>query len=89
MALRVNAPTELPVFVDAGRVGQVLRNLLPNAVEYTSPGGEVAIIAVVCGPQVQVTVKDSGSGIPAEDLPATSSLHQLSSNHLARCSSQG
>ena len=69
VGLRVDAPTELPVFVDPGRVGQVLRNLLSNAVEYTPPGGDVAIIAVASGSQVQVTVKDSGPGIPAEDLP--------------------
>ncbi len=69
VTLRVDAPTKLPVLVDPGRVNQVLRNLLSNAVEYTPPGGDVALIAVASGSQVQVTVKDSGPGIPVEDLP--------------------
>ena len=69
VALTVDAPTALPVLVDPGRVNQVLRNLISNAVEYSPPGGNVAIKAVASGSQVQVTVIDSGPGIPAEDLP--------------------
>ena len=42
VALRVDLPEELPpVEVDAQRVGQVLRNLLENALTHTPPGGRI------------------------------------------------
>lgn len=69
IVLKADAPTKLPVQVDPGRVNQVLRNLLSNAVEYTLPGGDVAITAVASDSQVHVRVTDSGPGIPPEDLP--------------------
>ena len=47
----------------------MLRNLLSHAVEYSPPGSGVAIKAITSGSQVQVTVRDSGPGIPEEDLP--------------------
>lgn len=70
--LRVEVADELPlVDVDPDRIGQVLGNLLDNAVRHTPRGGAV-IVAVRCAAQphtVEVTVHDTGSGIPPEHLP--------------------
>jgi len=63
------APDLPPVMVDAERIGQVLRNLLSNAVTYTKEEGNVSVSVMALGEWVQVSVADSGIGIPAEDLP--------------------
>jgi signal transduction histidine kinase len=57
------------VDVDPQRMGQVLRNLLDNALTHTPPGGEIAVAAHTEGQWVEVSVRDTGSGIAAEDLP--------------------
>lgn len=59
---------EQPVVVDAdpNRLSQMISNLLNNAAKYTPPGGHISFAAKPNGPNVVVTVKDSGVGIPAE-----------------------
>ena len=59
------------VQVDPERIGQVLGNLLDNALRHTPPGGTVTVTAeAVTDPRsVQVRVADTGEGIPAEHLP--------------------
>lgn len=70
LALNVSvAPGLPPVEVDADRIGQVLRNLLNNAMAYTPAGGTVTLAAEQDDGQVQVLVADTGVGIAAEDLP--------------------
>ena len=44
-------------------------NLLDNAIKYTPGGGHVEISAQTHGNEVVVTVKDTGAGIPAEEIP--------------------
>jgi len=63
------APDLSPVMVDAERIGQVLRNLLSNAVAYTPEGGEVSVSVRSLGEWAEVRVADSGIGIAAEDMP--------------------
>jgi signal transduction histidine kinase len=61
---------DLPlVDVDPERIGQVLRNLLNNAVAHTPTGGSIAITAALTGPMIAVSVRDTGSGISPDDLP--------------------
>ena len=55
--------------VDAARIGQVLRNLLTNALAFTPAQGRVTIAARTVGKWVEVAVTDTGSGVVAEDLP--------------------
>jgi signal transduction histidine kinase len=56
------------IMVDAGRMGQVLKNLLENALRYTPKGGKIQLDVRVDA-QVHLRVQDSGKGIAAEDLP--------------------
>lgn len=58
-----------PVDADPQRVGQVLRNLLRNAVAYTPAGGQITLSARRVGAEVEVAVRDTGAGIAPEHLP--------------------
>lgn len=58
-----------PVQIDPEKIQRVLYNLLANAIRHTAAGGEVLLLAEVVGSSVRVTVKDTGEGIAAEDLP--------------------
>ena len=54
---------------DPERIGQVITNLLTNAVNYNRPDGEVRASVVAQNGSVVVTVSDTGAGISTEDLP--------------------
>ncbi len=54
---------------DADRLGQVLRNLLSNALRHTPAGGQVAVRVEEAGKQALLIVTDTGTGITPEDLP--------------------
>ncbi len=59
-----------PVAIDARRIGQVLQNLLNNALAHTSPGGRIAVGARRLDERfVEIAVADSGAGIAPADLP--------------------
>ena len=57
------------VQADPDRVGQILGNLLTNALRYTPEGGTVTVRLDSAGPRVELTVADTGPGIDPEDLP--------------------
>lgn len=61
------------VYIDAGRINQVLYNLLTNALRYTASGGTITVSTenVREGNKewVKIAVKDSGQGIDEADLP--------------------
>jgi len=61
-------PEDLIVWADRDQISQTLINLLDNAVKYASEGGSVTVSAVEMPGEVRVTVKDTGIGIPKEDL---------------------
>ncbi len=54
--------------VDPTRLEQVLVNLIHNAVKFTQPGGEIVLSARAVDDAVCFAVKDTGVGIPADDL---------------------
>ena len=58
------APT---VRADAGRLAQVLDNLISNAVKFTDAGGSVTVSVVGNGPFARVAVTDTGVGIPIDE----------------------
>jgi len=70
LSVSIDLPDELPaVNIDYHRINQVLRNLLENAIAHTSQGGTITVTAGQRDSWVEVTVTDTGEGIPAEDLP--------------------
>ena len=70
LAIETELPPGLPaVNADRQRVGQVLRNLLRNAVAYTPAGGQITVSARLVGAEVEVAVRDTGVGIAPEHLP--------------------
>jgi len=70
IALGANLPAELaPVQADGDRVGQVIRNLVGNALRHTLANGSITIDVTATSDQVRVQVIDTGEGIPPEDLP--------------------
>ncbi len=58
-----------PVDGDRDRLEQVLANLIANAIDFTPPGGRIEVATGLAPEGVTVTVRDTGVGIPAEDLP--------------------
>jgi len=70
ISLSLEMPDDLPpVNIDWQRVNEVLHNILENAVAHTRKGGTIKIGASQKGKWVDVSVSDTGEGIPAEDLP--------------------
>jgi signal transduction histidine kinase len=70
VALETDVPAGLPpVRADEDRIGQVLLNLVGNALQYTPAGGQVWVSARRQEAEVQISVADSGVGIAAEHLP--------------------
>ncbi len=57
------------VWCDVESVSQVLSNLLDNAIKYTPAGGSITVGAHPAGQFFELYVRDTGAGIPAEDLP--------------------
>jgi len=56
------------VQADAGRLRQVMRNLLSNAAKYSPAGSEVTISVMPVGKYVEISVADQGVGMTAEEL---------------------
>jgi signal transduction histidine kinase/ActR/RegA family two-component response regulator len=69
-ALTVSLPGgSLRLLADATRLSQVFANLLNNAAKYTDEGGRIMLKAMAEGDAVIVSVRDTGLGIPEQDLP--------------------
>ncbi|MCZ8515047.1 ATP-binding protein [Paenibacillus filicis] len=62
---------DAPVYgtVDRQRIGQILLNLLSNALKFTPPGGSVSIKLKQLKDMISITVTDTGIGIPSSELP--------------------
>lgn len=58
-----------PIIGDANRLRQVFVNIVDNALKYSDSGDTVTVLAQIQENEIQITVKDTGCGIPAEDLP--------------------
>jgi signal transduction histidine kinase len=68
--ISVSLPDKLPlVNIDVRRISQIVRNLLENALAHTAKGGSIAVTARQRGDWVEISVTDTGEGIPAEELP--------------------
>jgi PAS domain S-box-containing protein len=68
ITLRKSVSSDLSrVYVDRGRLLQVLNNLVDNAFKFTPPGGEIALQAFDNGDEIQVEVSDTGIGVPPDE----------------------
>ncbi|MDP8908816.1 MAG: ATP-binding protein [Chloroflexota bacterium] len=54
---------------DGAKIEQVLVNLIHNAIKFTPPGGTITVGARHVRRRLEISVSDTGVGIPAEDLP--------------------
>jgi two-component system, OmpR family, sensor histidine kinase BaeS len=69
IALRAEVDPDLPpIEVDRLRIGEVLANLLSNAVRHTARGGDVVAAARRTSGGLELSVRDTGPGIPPEQL---------------------
>jgi len=62
------APGLPAISLDEKRIGQVISNLLANAIRYTPAGGTIEVGAKAHDTEVKLWVRDTGAGIPTEDL---------------------
>lgn len=70
--LTIHKAFELPttaVYADEDRTAQVLTNLVGNAIRYTAEGGEVFVSVKQEASMAQVSIRDTGIGIPPDALP--------------------
>ncbi len=86
--LLVTRPEE-PVWLDADltRLAQVFANLLNNSAKYSEPGGAIHLTATASADQVEISVRDTGLGIPPEVVPHVFDLFMQAERSLAH--SQG
>ena len=63
------AQEQCSVYADPAQIGQVLRNLIDNAIKYSPKGRALSISTYSMRKTVYVTVRDNGIGIPQEDVP--------------------
>jgi signal transduction histidine kinase len=60
---------EEPVMADRDKMSQVIVNLFSNALKFTQPGGRVEVRVKGTADITEISIKDNGRGIPADDLP--------------------
>lgn len=70
ISLNLDLPPDLPlILADEDRAIQILTNLTGNALQYTPEGGQVAISVKRIHDEVEISIHDTGIGIPPEHLP--------------------
>ena len=57
------------VYADSNQISQVLRNLIDNAIKYSPDGRTLLVSTYALRKEIYVTIRDTGVGIPAEDVP--------------------
>ena len=58
----------LLLLIESGRLDQIVRNLVLNAVKFTGSGGRVEVVTTIASGNAQLMVSDTGVGIPAEHI---------------------
>lgn len=69
ITLNNTAPIGLRAEIDRKLIGRVLGNLIHNALKFTPPNGQITLSAETSAEKITVSVRDTGAGIPPEDLP--------------------
>lgn len=68
IAIRLDAPEELHVVADSDKIGDILANLLHNAVDYNRDGGRIDLAVQQTDDGVEIEVRDTGVGIRPEAM---------------------
>jgi OmpR-family two-component system manganese-sensing sensor histidine kinase len=69
VALKTDLLADVSVLGDKGQISRLLSNLIQNALQYTPEGGTVAVSLVQQNRMAIVSIKDTGIGIPSDQLP--------------------
>jgi signal transduction histidine kinase len=69
LLLVYDVPKSLQIKVDEKKLERILNNILSNAFKFTPKNGKVIVHIQDLGKTMQISIKDNGRGIPAEDLP--------------------
>ena len=68
--LQLNVPDDLPTLMgDGDRLAQVFTNLVDNALKFTPANGQVTLSAKKVGAEMELSITDTGSGVPKDALP--------------------
>jgi signal transduction histidine kinase len=65
LSIRFMAPST-SVLIDSGRLGQVLTNILCNAIKFSPPNAEISVSALLQSEKILFEIADQGPGIPKE-----------------------
>jgi signal transduction histidine kinase len=85
LALHTQAPSDLVMNGDAGRLRQMLLNLMSNAVKFTKPDGRVTVTAEAFGDgRVRLQVADTGIGMSDEEIPVALAVFGQVDSRLSR-----
>ncbi len=69
LEVSASVPEGIVVEADADLLSRVVQNVLDNAVKFSPWGGRVEVSARILAGRAELTIQDSGPGIPAEELP--------------------
>jgi two-component system heavy metal sensor histidine kinase CusS len=69
LTVKVDAPAELLLEVDRTLFQRAVGNLIGNAISYNRPGGSICVAACSVTSGVEVSVADTGQGIPESEIP--------------------
>lgn len=68
IAIKVDCPAGTTLVGDKNQLGQVMLNLLKNAIQAMPDGGTLSVISLKSGKQVAINIADTGEGIDQDDL---------------------
>ena len=92
LEFRIDVHPDTPpmIYTDAQRVEQILKNLLSNAFKFTPHGGSVTLVIEPAPDGVRMEVRDTGAGIPPEQLPRIfDKFYQADNQDAARADGSG
>lgn len=69
ITLQLDVPEHLPALIgDGDRLAQIFTNLVDNSLKFTSAGGQITLAAANAGAGMEISITDSGIGVPSEAL---------------------
>lgn len=84
LRMRYTIPSNMVVHADPAKLKQVFVNLLSNAVKFTDKGGNIEVVVKDLGERWSLSVKDTGRGIPQEEIPKLFNKFYQVESHMTR-----